>query len=142
MNDSATSRPGLIEEWVGVYLRLGLASAFLVSVYGRIGAARWEGFLGWVGQLTPYLPDVLTPFAAVTATTLEILFGLLLIPGYRTREVGFGSGVLLFAFAVSMMFGEGGWRAPFWYSVFTASAAGFALSTMGVTRWSVDGLRS
>ncbi len=64
----------------------------------------------------------------------------LLIAGIQTRKVAALSGVLLLMFAFGMMMGTG-IKAPFNYSVFSASAGALLLATAASYPWSVDAWR-
>ena len=99
--------------------------------------------MAYTAALTPYLPDSLTLAVGTTAHGLELAFGIGLILGFRTRFVASGSAVLLAVYAVSMVFWDpAGWRAAFWYSVFTAAAGAWALARLGPGPLSLDGLRT
>jgi len=65
----------------------------------------------------------------VIATVAEIIFPLFLLFGFKTELFAKLSGFLLLIFALSMTFSTG-IKGAFDYSVFTAAAAAFALSTM------------
>ena len=68
-------------------------------------------------------------YAGLLATVLEIVFAICLLIGYRTEYFAKLSGYLLLIFALSMAFSTG-IKGAFDYSVFSSSAAAFALSTM------------
>ena len=76
---------------------------------------------------------------ALTATVAEIVFALALLIGFKTELVAHLSGLLLLLFALSMTFSVG-IKGVFDYSVFSASAAAFALSLMKDKFLEVDGL--
>ena len=129
--------------WPLVALRFGLAASFLVTASSRFSERGWESFMAYTAALTPYLPDSLTLAAGAIAHGLELAFGVALILGFRTRIVAAGSAVLLAVYAVSMVFWDpAGWRAAFWYSVFTAAAGAWALARFGPGPLSLDGLRT
>jgi uncharacterized membrane protein YphA (DoxX/SURF4 family) len=85
----------------------------------------------------PYLNRPIAGIMGGIATIAEVVFGILLIAGFKTRLTAIGSFVLTLTFAVSMLF-FAGYRAPFNYSVFTVSAASLLLSVIGEYKWSID----
>lgn len=91
-----------------------------------MGWGNSENFVAYAGVLLRLVPAALVPLFAWVATIAEAVLGIALIAHVRTREVAFASGVLLASFGVSMVFSVGA-KAPLDYSVFTASAAAFAL---------------
>jgi uncharacterized membrane protein YphA (DoxX/SURF4 family) len=74
---------------------------------------------------------------AALATLAEIIFGICLIIGYKTKQVALGAALLTLAFGLSMavFLGIG---APFNYPVFVFTGAGLVLSGLGRYKWSVD----
>lgn len=132
-------------KFVKLFLRLAIGFGFLSAVADRFGIwttqvawGNWENFVAYTEQITPWLPTSLIPAAAIVATVCEIVFGLGLIIGWKTRVFARLSGVLLLIFAISMAFSLGV-KAPFDYSVFTASAAAFALGAINETFLELDG---
>lgn len=124
-----------------VYLRLALGIGFLSAVADRFGLwgapgtkgvswGNFDNFLIYTAKLNPFLPDALIPLLGWVATGAETLLGAALIVGFRLRETSFLSGLLLLAFAFGMIVGTG-IKAPLDYSVLTASAAAFLLSSYG-----------
>jgi thiosulfate dehydrogenase (quinone) large subunit len=122
---------------VKVFLRFAIASAFLSAVADRFGLwkkevsvwGNWQSFVDYTALITPWVPINYTSALAVAATVAEVLLALGLMIGYRTKWVAIASGILLLMFAFAMSFSVGV-KAAFDYSVFTASAAAFALSAM------------
>lgn len=121
-----------------VYLRLALGVSFLTAVGDRFGVlgppgtpnvawGNFENFLAYAAILNPYLPASWMPVVGWTATIAEVVLGLALIVGFRTRMAASLSGVLLLLFAFGMTVGLG-IGAPLSYSVFTASAGAFLLA--------------
>jgi putative oxidoreductase len=123
--------------------RLALAILFLWG-----GAMKLLGYAGFVAYLhsknVPY-----ASYAAIVATAVELLGGIALVLGVRTRAVAF----LLAVYAiVTAIFGHDFWNMTqaalqqdavihFWKNV--AIAGGFLLLTVtGAGRASVDGLRA
>lgn len=125
-------------KWIVYFLRYALAIGFLSAVADRFGLwpqeisawGNWPNFVAYTGVLNPWLLEAMIPATAILATGLEILFGVLLIVGYKIEWVAKVSGILLLLFALSMVFSSG-LKVPFDYSVFTASAAAFALGSFG-----------
>lgn len=120
-----------------LFLRLALAAGFLSAVADRFGLwpaeiAVWgsyDAFLEYTQVLLPWAPPAIIPALGAIATAAEILFGVFLLFGFRTRLFAKLSGVLLLLFAVAMTLSTG-FKGAFDFSVFTASAAAFALGMM------------
>lgn len=127
----------MYQKWIKLFLRLSLSAGFLSAVADRFGFwakeqsawGNWDAFVAYTKELVPFLPDSLVLIAAILATAAEIIFPVFLIIGYKTELFAKLSGCLLLLFGLSMVFSIGV-KAPLDYSVFTASAAAFALSTM------------
>lgn len=117
-----------------VYGRLALGTAFLSAVASRFGFYKHDGshfsnfsnFLEYTREVLSFLPAATIPLFAWTATTAEILFGIALILGFRTKWVAFASSALLFLFATSMAISFG-IKSPMDYSVYSASACALLL---------------
>jgi putative oxidoreductase len=131
-----------------LFLRLALGIGFILPVLDRLGVlgapgqpnvswGNWSNFIDYTQSLMPYLSRPLAAINGGIASVAEVVFGVLLIVGYKTRHAAMGSGILTLIFALSMLF-FGGYRAPFNYSVFTCSAAGFLLSAIESYTWSLD----
>lgn len=131
-----------------LFLRLALGIGFLLPVFDRLGLlgaagvngnawGNWENFAGYTNTLMPYMGKGLSGIFAILATISEIVLGIALILGFRTKMAAQGSFILTLLFAISM-FLFAGYRAPFSYSVFTASAASLLLSAIPSYRWSLD----
>lgn len=122
------------QRWAPRYARLALATAFLSAVAGRFGL--WTGQLRWdsferfhkrVAVLNAWAPHFLIPALAWGATIAETTFALMLIIGIRVRWAAFGSAALLAWFATAMLIYDGV-KAPFDYSVYSASACALLLA--------------
>lgn len=133
-----------------LYLRLAIGLGFIYPVLDRIGwlgAAgqsniswgNWQVFLAYTHTLMPILPRGLSDIMGLAATLAEVLFGILLIIGFKTRYVAIGSFILTLCFAVCMTLTLG-LKAPFNYSVFAVSASALLLSAIPHYRWSIDHL--
>jgi uncharacterized membrane protein YphA (DoxX/SURF4 family) len=72
-------------------------------------------------------------------TVAEIVFGIALLLGLRTRDVALASDVLLGLFALGLAVGTG-LKSALNYSVFAASTGALALATERSYRWSLDAL--
>ncbi|WP_316778979.1 DoxX family membrane protein [Pedobacter antarcticus] len=121
-----------------LYLRIALGVGFILPVmdrFGWLGIAgqrgtawgNWDNFVSYTHTLMPYMNDSLTRVFATLATASEILFGIMLIIGYKIRLAALGSFLLTLGFALSMLF-FANYRAPFSYSVFVCSAASLFLA--------------
>lgn len=131
--------------YLKLFLRLALSTAFLSAVADRFGLwpashsvwGSWEAFLTFTQQINPWLPSEIIPYMGGFATFLEVVLGLFLLLGISTEKSAIVSGFLLLLFALSMTFSLG-IKSAFDYSVFTASAAAFALSTFKEKYWELD----
>ncbi|ALL06919.1 hypothetical protein AQ505_16330 [Pedobacter sp. PACM 27299] len=121
-----------IAEW---FLRIALSAGFLSATADRFGLwpkeisawGNWQSFVDYTKSLNPLFPDSFTPFLAYSATALEIILGILLLTNFKTNWVAKASSILLLLFALSMTFSKS-IKVPLDYSVFSDSAAAFALS--------------
>ena len=77
----------------------------------------------------------------IIATGAEILFGLLLLVGWRTRAAALLSGLLLLTFGVSMTLALG-IKAPLNYAVLTGIGGALLLASCESFPFSVDELLS
>jgi len=129
-------------------LRFSLGIGFLLPVLDRIGYfgdpgtqnvfwGDWTSFAAYANLLMPYLDLQMASYVGFVATVLEVVFGILLIIGYKTRFVAYGSFMLTMIFALSMMFFLH-FRAPFNSSVFVVSLSSLLLASSTTFRWSVD----
>jgi thiosulfate dehydrogenase [quinone] large subunit len=120
-----------------LFLRAALSASFLSAVADRFGWwsekysawGNWTSFVNYTAVINPWAPAGLVSVLATVATAAEILFGLFLLVGFRTALVARLSGALLLLFALAMTVSTG-IKGPLDYSVFSASAAAFALSLM------------
>lgn len=126
-----------MNKFIKLFLRLALAAGFLSAVADRFGLwpadisvwGNMDAFLAYTHTLMPWMPAAMIPLLGWTATILELIFGICLLLGIKTRLFAQLSGILLFIFGLSMVTSYGP-KAPLDYSVFAASAAAFALSVM------------
>jgi uncharacterized membrane protein YphA (DoxX/SURF4 family) len=143
------------ETWTEIarlFARLALGASFLSAVADRFGLwgphgaknVSWGDFAHFVeytGAVTSLLPSSLSVSFAWAATVAEILFGILLIAGFKIRMASVLSGLLLLLFAIGMVTGLGV-KAPFDYSVFSAAAAALLLAFSEPDRFTLDNLLS
>lgn len=136
------------QDYAQMSLRLALGIGFILPVLDRLGMlglpgeanvgwGNWENFINYTHSLMPYLSKSLANIMGTVATIAEVLFGILLIVGFKTRYVALGSFALTLVFALSMLF-FAGYRAPFNYSVFVCSMASLLLAGVSNYRWSLD----
>ncbi|RYY57463.1 MAG: DoxX family membrane protein [Chitinophagaceae bacterium] len=132
-------------------LRVFISLGFIFPVLDRLGYlgaagvngnawGNWNNFIGYTQTLMPYFNQATTSVMGTAATILEALFAIGLLLGFKTRLMAIGSGLLTFAFAVSMLlFAD--YRAPLTYSVFVVSFASFLLASLRYHKWSIDSQR-
>lgn len=134
---------------IKLFLRLSISVGFLSAVADRFGWwstevstwGNWDSFIDYTRLINPWFPNGLISIVGAIATGAEILFAFLLIIGLKTEFIARLSGFLLLAFGLSMTFSTG-IKGAFDYSVFSASAASFALSLMKEKYFEVDSLIS
>lgn len=131
-----------------LYLRLALGLGFLIPVADRLGWlgrpgqkgvswGNWENFAAYTNTLLPFLSHQLANVMGSLATIAEILIGLCLIIGYKTRVAAYGGFLLTLTFALCMAVFMG-IKEPFNYSVFSDSAGSLLLAFVPVYYWSYD----
>ena len=134
-------------KFVKTFLRLAISFSFLSAVADRFGMwetsvsvwGTWDNFLQYTQLINPWFPESIVTVIAALATILEVLFAVCLIVGFKTTFFAKLSGILLLIFALSMTFSTG-IKGAFDYSVFTASAAAFALSLIKEKCYELDSL--
>ena len=134
---------------VKLFLRIAIGVGFLSAVADRLGWwgdsvsvwGSWSNFLDYTQLINPWVPVAAIPALGAIATAAEIVLGICLIIGLRTEWVARLSGMLLLLFALSMTFSTG-LKGALDFSVFTASAAAFALSFMPGKYWELDSMLS
>lgn len=135
--------------FIKLFLRAALAAAFLSAVADRFGLyppsisswGNWPTFLDYTQLINPWAPESLIPALGFLATAAELIFGVCLLIGFKTKLFARLSGYLLLVFGLAMVFSVG-IKKTFDYSVFTASAAAFALSILKDTFLEVDSIFS
>jgi uncharacterized membrane protein YphA (DoxX/SURF4 family) len=129
-------------------LRIGLGIGFLSAVGDRFGLwgafgqpnVEWGSFsrfLEYTHTLNWYLPAGMILPLGVIATAAEILFGLLLIVGWRTRTAALLSGLLLLTFGVAMTVALG-IKAPLNFAVLTGIGGALLLANFERFPFSLD----
>ena len=124
-------------KYIKTFIRFAIAFSFLSAVADRFGFwgkevsvwGNWDNFLSYTQLINPWIPENIISTLGLLVTVVEVLFAVVLIIGFKTEFFAKLSGILLLLFALSMAFSSG-IKGAFDYSVFTASAAAFALSTM------------
>jgi thiosulfate dehydrogenase (quinone) large subunit len=132
---------------IKLFLRLTIAIGFLSAVADRFGLwnekysvwGNWNKFLEYTQLVNPWFPNAFIETVAIIATGAEVVFALCLLIGYKTEVFARLSGVLLLMFALAMGLSTG-IKGPLDYSVFTASAAAFALGLMKEKYLEIDSM--
>jgi len=133
-----------------VFLRLALGLSFLSAVADRfcwwgpfgqpnVSWGDFASFVQYTGKLNWFLPHAVIPGLAVIATVAEIVLGLLLLAGWRTRIAALCAGALLMMFGITMTLALG-IKAPLNYSVFSAAGGSLLLAACARFPFSVDEL--
>lgn len=126
------------QKGIEIFARLAIGLGFLSASMDRFGL--WNGLLGqdqvawgnwpvfveYTHSLMPWAPEFLATLSGGVATLAEVIFGLLLLLGWKTKLIANLSGLLLLLFAMAMF--SQNMKAPFDYSVFSAAAACFLLA--------------
>ncbi|QHV95321.1 DoxX family protein [Spirosoma endbachense] len=122
------------EHFLQIFLRVAIAATMLSAVADRFGLwgpdsswGNWQNFEKYTGEVTSFLPGILSKFSAYAATFFEILLSVMLVSGFKTKLAAIGTGILLLMFALAMSVSLG-IKAPFDYSVWVGSAAAFLLA--------------
>jgi uncharacterized membrane protein YphA (DoxX/SURF4 family) len=146
----------MIMPWTGlaklgsVFLRLALGISFLSAVADRFGLwgaygkpnvswGNYARFVGYTAKLNSFFPAQVIPVLSMISTAAEIVFGILLILGWRTRITALLSAILLIAFAVAMTISLGV-EAPLSFSVYSAAGGALLLATCTEFPLSLDSL--
>jgi putative oxidoreductase len=129
-------------------LRIALGIGFLTTVADRLGLlgpfgtkniewGNWNSFINYTGTLMPFLDKPAVNVMGSIATLAEIIIGILLIIGFKTRLAAISSWVLTLIFAIAMITFLG-IKAPINFGVFPICSASLLLATIPVYRWSID----
>jgi thiosulfate dehydrogenase (quinone) large subunit len=132
---------------VKLFLRLTIAIGFLSAVADRFGFwneknsvwGNWDRFVEYTQVVNPWFPNAFIEAVAIIATGAEVVFALCLLIGYKTELFARLSGVLLLIFGLAMALSTG-IKGPLDYSVFTASAAAFALGMIKEKYLEIDSM--
>ena len=138
--------------YASLLLRIGLGVGFLSAVADRLGLwgafgqpnvewGNFSRFLEYTHTLNWYLPAGMTLPLGIISTGAEILFGLLLVIGWRTRVAALLSALLLLTFGVAMAFALG-IKAPLNFAVLTGIGGALLLASCERFPFSVDELVS
>jgi uncharacterized membrane protein YphA (DoxX/SURF4 family) len=133
-------------------LRIGLGVGFLSAVADRLGLwgafgqpnvewGNFSRFLEYTHTLNWYLPAEMILPLGVIATGAEILLGLLILIGWRTRAAALLSGLLLLTFGVAMTLALG-IKAPLNFAVLTGIGGALLLANRESFPFSMDELLS
>ncbi|MEO8960627.1 MAG: DoxX protein [Ginsengibacter sp.] len=129
-------------------LRIALGIGFLSAVADRFGFwgspgepavawGNWENFIQYTAQLNFSASTTTANVLGIIGTALEITFGILLIIGFKIKNIAFFSGILLLVFGLEMSMNTH-LKSALDASVFTASFGAFLLSVQPVGKWSID----
>ena len=150
--NTITVKDSKFASYASLLLRAGLGFGFLSAVADRFGLWGASGqpnvdwgnfaqFLAYTHTLNWYLPAAMILPLGVIATGAEILFGVLLVIGWRTRTAALLSGLLLLTFAAAMTLALG-IKAPLNYAVFTGIGGSLLLASCDNFPFSLDALLS
>ena len=150
--DTTTVKDSKFADYATLLLRIGLGVGFLSAVADRLGLwgafgqpnvewGNFSRFLEYTHTLNWYLPAGMILPLGIIATGAEILFGLLLVVGWRTRVAALLSGLLLLTFGVSMTLALG-IKAPLNFAVLTGIGGALLLASRESFPFSVDELLS
>ncbi|KIO51729.1 DoxX family membrane protein [Flavobacterium hibernum] len=132
----------------GLVLRVVLGITMLSAVADRFGLwgapgapgvawGNWENFIAYTQTLNSFASKSVAGILGALATFFEVVFGITLIIGFKTRISALGTSALLLLFAIAMATSST-IKAPFDYSVLTSAAAALLLSVIGKTSFAVD----
>jgi putative oxidoreductase len=135
-----------VKDIATIALRLALSAGFLSAVASRLGfwgkrSLGWKNFLVYTGEVNSFLPKYVIAPIAVTSTLLELVLGILLFVGFKTKYAAFGAALLTLFFAVAMSYSFG-IKEALDYSVFTVSAGALLLGFAPFYAYSIDKMLS
>ena len=147
MNSTDGSNTQPLRPFAQLFIRLALGIGFLWPVMDRlgwlgvpgsgVGWGDWDTFVTYTNTLMPFANRSFTNVMALIATAAEIVFGICLIVGFKTRLVALGSAALTFTFALCMALFISP-DAPLNYPVFVFTGGNLLLATISYYPWSVD----
>jgi uncharacterized membrane protein YphA (DoxX/SURF4 family) len=131
-----------------IFLRIAISISFLSAVADRLGMwgdpgthgvawGNWKNFVAYSQAVNSFVGSQANHALAMIATILETLLAVLLLTGFKIRLAAIASGILLLCFALAMTYSFG-IKQGLDYSVWTAAAASFVLSTFNSYRYSID----
>ncbi|MCZ4244285.1 DoxX family membrane protein [Pedobacter punctiformis] len=131
-------------------LRFSLGISFLTPVSDRLGFlgpmgnkniewGNWNNFIDYTATLMPFLSRPVVNVMGIMATIAEVIIGILLIIGFKTRYAALASCMLTLTFIVCMSLFLGV-KAPINFSTFTVCSASLLLSAVPGYKWSIDDL--
>ncbi len=143
MNSSNTT-------YIQLFARIVISFSFLSAVADRFGLwgapgepsvawGNWANFIVYSNSVNSFVPIAIGNVLAIAATSIETLLPVLLLIGYRIRICAIASGILLSCFALAMTISFG-FKPPLDYSVWSAAAGSFLLSTIQEYQYSIDNL--
>ena len=129
-------------------LRLALGIGFLTTVSDRLGFlgpfgtrniewGNWHSFIDYTGTLMPFLDRPAVNIMGGIATLFEVVIGVLLIIGFKTRIAAIASCLLTLVFGLTMTIFLG-IKAPINFAVFIICASSLILATISAYEWSLD----
>lgn len=129
-------------------LRCALGITFLTPVSDRLGLlgapgtgniewGNWENFINYTTTLMPFLDRSMVNIMGTIATISELVIGILLIIGFKTKYAALAASLLTFTFILFMIFSVG-IQKPINFGVFTATTASLLLSYIPNYNWSLD----
>ncbi len=138
-NTCRVSAPINYQAVFATFLRYALAASFLSAVADRFGLwvssspqVAWgsmANFEQYTALLNPFIPAEWISLFAWMITALELVLSVFLLLGVFHKITAMITGFVFLAFALAMTEGVG-IKIPLDYSVFTASAAAFLLSSV------------
>lgn len=152
MNSTITNSTQHLRPLAQLFIRLALGIGFLWPVMDRLGWlgepgsgtvawGNWDHFVTYTNTLMPFVNREVTNVMAFIATSAEIVFGICLIVGFKTRMVALGGAALTLIFALCMAVFISP-AAPLNYPVFVFTGGNLLLATITSYPWSVDDLRA
>lgn len=131
-------------------LRCALGITFLTPVADRLGIlgapgtgniewGNWNNFINYTSTLMPVFERSMVNAMGGIATVAELLVGICLIIGFKTKYAALGASLITLTFIVFMTLSVG-IQKPVNYGVFTAAAAGLVLFRISIYQWSIDNL--
>ncbi|PIF46460.1 DoxX-like protein [Chryseobacterium sp. 52] len=130
-----------------ILLRLALGAGFLLPVMDRLGVlgppgsgptwGDWKHFVDYTNILIPFVNRPIANFMGILVTVAEVVFGILLIVGFRIKEASVGAGILTLCLGMCMGIFVS-ISAPFNYPVFVFTGRALVLSGLNHYNWSID----